>query len=173
MNCLCFCFFFLLRWDQKLGGLEVGVFLPLGQLHSDNTPGLVSAKLLQSCPTLCNRMDYSPAGSSVHRILQARILEWVAISFSRGSSQPGINSGSPALQADSLQSEPPGKPTPEFRPLLTSLPSRQALLRGTECSGIFQSSFFVLFCIGSTREFFSDIYYGYLVRLLQVNLTML
>ena len=36
-----FLFFFLLRWDQKLGGLEAGVFLPLGQLHSDNTPGLM------------------------------------------------------------------------------------------------------------------------------------
>ena len=40
------------------------------------------------CPTLCNPMDCSPPGSSVHGILQARILEWVAISFSRGSSQP-------------------------------------------------------------------------------------
>ena len=42
----------------------------------------------QSCPTLCNPMDCSPAGSSVHGILQARKLEWVAIPFSRGSSQP-------------------------------------------------------------------------------------
>ena len=42
----------------------------------------------QSCPTLCDPMDYSPPGSSVHGILQARILEWVAISSSRGSSQP-------------------------------------------------------------------------------------
>ena len=42
----------------------------------------------QSCLTLCNPMDYSPPGSSVHGILQAKILEWVAISFSRGSSQP-------------------------------------------------------------------------------------
>ena len=40
------------------------------------------AKLLQSCPTLCDPMDSSPPGSSVHGILQARILEWVAISFS-------------------------------------------------------------------------------------------
>ena len=39
------------------------------------------AKLLQSCPTLCNPMDSCPPGSSIHRILQARILEWVAISF--------------------------------------------------------------------------------------------
>ena len=42
----------------------------------------------QSCPTLCNPMDYSPPGSSVHGILQARILEWVVIPFSRGSFQP-------------------------------------------------------------------------------------
>ena len=42
----------------------------------------------QSYPTLCHPVDYSLPGSSVHGILQARILEWVAISFSRGSSQP-------------------------------------------------------------------------------------
>ena len=42
----------------------------------------------QSCPILCDSMDCSPPGSSVHEIFQARILEWVTISFSRGSSQP-------------------------------------------------------------------------------------
>ena len=41
-----------------------------------------AAKLLQSCLTLCNTIDSSPPGSSVHRILQARILEWAAVSFS-------------------------------------------------------------------------------------------
>ena len=44
--------------------------------------------LAQSCLILCNPMDCSPPGSSVHGNLQARILEWVAIPFSRGSSQP-------------------------------------------------------------------------------------
>ena len=44
-------------------------------------------KLLQSCPTLCDPMDYSPAGSFVHGTLQARILEWVAVSYSKGSYQ--------------------------------------------------------------------------------------
>ena len=44
------------------------------------------AKFLQSCLTLCNPMDCSPAGSSVHGILQARILDWVALPSSRGSS---------------------------------------------------------------------------------------
>ena len=42
----------------------------------------------QSCPTLCYALDYSPPGSSVHGILQTRILGWVAIPFSRESSQP-------------------------------------------------------------------------------------
>ena len=41
----------------------------------------------QSCSILCNPMDYDPPGSSVHGILQARILEWVAIPFSKGSSR--------------------------------------------------------------------------------------
>ena len=48
----------------------------------------VCAKLLQSCPTLCNPVDCSPPGSSVHRILQARILDWVAMPSSRKSSWP-------------------------------------------------------------------------------------
>ena len=43
--------------------------------------------LVLSCLTSCNPMDWSPPGSSVHGILQARVLEWVAISFSRGASQ--------------------------------------------------------------------------------------
>ena len=47
--------------------------------------------------------------SSVHGILQARILQWVAMPSSRGSSQPRDQTGSPALQADSLPTEPPGK----------------------------------------------------------------
>ena len=64
----------------------------------------------QSCLTLLKPHDCSPQGSFVHRILQARILEWVAILFSRGSSWPRVGPGSPALQADSLLSEPPGKP---------------------------------------------------------------
>ena len=66
----------------------------------------------QLCLTLCDHMDCSPPGSSVHGILQARILEWVATLFSRGTSQPdpGIEPWSLALQADSLPSEKPGKP---------------------------------------------------------------
>ena len=71
----------------------------------------MSAKSPQLCLTLCDPMDCNQPGSSVHVILQARILEWVAIPFSRGSSQPGIEPGSPAFQVVSLPSEPPGKPS--------------------------------------------------------------
>ena len=65
---------------------------------------------VKSCPTLRNPMDCSLSGSSVHGIFQPKVLEWIAISFSRGSSRPRIEPGSPALQADALLSEPPGKP---------------------------------------------------------------
>ena len=71
----------------------------------------VKVLVTQSCPTLCDPMDCSPPDSSVHGILQARILEKVAIPFSRGDlPDPGIKPQSPALQADSLLSEPPRKP---------------------------------------------------------------
>ena len=61
------------------------------------------AKLLQLCPTLCNTMVCSPPGSSVHEMLQARKVEWVAIFFSRGLPDPGIKPWSLALQVDSLK----------------------------------------------------------------------
>ena len=48
----------------------------------------MNLSVAQSCLILCNPMDYSPPGSSVHGIFQARMLEWVAIPFSKGSSQP-------------------------------------------------------------------------------------
>ena len=66
----------------------------------------VKVLVVQSCPSLCKPVDCSPPGSSVHSILQARILEWIAISSSRGSSDPEIKPGSLELQADSLPSHP-------------------------------------------------------------------
>ena len=66
----------------------------------------VKVLVTQSCPTLCNLTDCSPPGSFVHGILQARILEWVTILFSRESPDSGIKPRSPSLQVDSL----PGKP---------------------------------------------------------------
>ena len=64
----------------------------------------------QLCLTLCNPMDCSPSGSSVHGFLQARILERVAMPSSRNLPNPGFKPRSPTSQADFLLSEPPGKP---------------------------------------------------------------
>ena len=64
----------------------------------------------QSCPTLCDPIDCSPPGSSVHGIPQARILEWLPFPSPGGLPDSGIKSGSPTLQADYLPSEPPEKP---------------------------------------------------------------
>ena len=63
----------------------------------------------QLCPTLWGPMDYNPSGSFVHGILQERILEWVAFPSPRDLPDPGVKPGSPALQTDSLPTEPPGK----------------------------------------------------------------
>ena len=69
---------------------------------------LMKVKLLaaQLCLILCDPMDCSLLGSSVHGISQARILEWVAIPFSRGSSQPRDWTQVSCIAADSLPSEP-------------------------------------------------------------------
>ena len=58
-----------------------------------------ACKLLQLCPALCDPMDHSPPGSSVHRVLQARILEWVTMPSSRAISNPGIKRASPVSPA--------------------------------------------------------------------------
>ena len=77
-------------WEESLGGNEVKW-----------------SEVAQSCLSLCDPVDCRPPGSSVLGIFQARILEWVAISFYRRSPDPGIKPRSPTLQADALTSEPP------------------------------------------------------------------
>ena len=62
-------------------------------------------KVAQSCPTLCDPMDYT-----VHGILQTRILEWVAVLFSRGSSQPNDGTQISRIAGDSFPAEPLGEP---------------------------------------------------------------
>ena len=64
----------------------------------------------QSCPPLCNRVDWSPPGSSVYGTLQARILEWVAISFSRATFQPRDRTCVSCLAGGFFTIESPGKP---------------------------------------------------------------
>ena len=66
------------------------------------------SEVAQLCPTLCDPMDCRLPGSSLHGILQARVLEWVAIFLLQGDlPDPGIEPRSPAFQADALTSEPP------------------------------------------------------------------
>ena len=64
----------------------------------------------KTCPTFCDPMDCSLLGSSVHGILQARILEWVAISLFRGSFQPRDQTHISCFVSGFFITEPPGKP---------------------------------------------------------------
>ena len=96
--------------------------------------------LAQSCLTLCDPMDCIPPGSSVHEIFQARILEWLAISFSRGYSQPRdqtlVSCKSPALQESSLLLSHWGSQIWPYRPRdQTSPPGASAAPSGRACVG--------------------------------------
>ena len=93
--------------ERQLNEMEIGIFSEkefriiiveivqdlvktmkdMQEMFSKDLEALCCAELLQSCPSLCNYMNCSSSGSSVHGILQARILEWIAISSSRGPSQ--------------------------------------------------------------------------------------
>ena len=59
----------------------------------DQGPKESESEVAQMCPTFCEPMDCSLTGSSVHGIFQARVLEWIAISFSRGPSRPRNRTG--------------------------------------------------------------------------------
>ena len=74
--------------DDFVGYLGVLSMFKVGEAMMFRSLYYVVCLVAQSCLTLCDPLDYSPPGSSIHGILQARILEWVAIPFSRGSSQP-------------------------------------------------------------------------------------
>ena len=85
--------------------------LAIALLLTLQDPGLVRSEVTQSCVTLCNSIGYSLPGSSVYGIIQAKVLEWVAISFSRGSSGPGdrtwVPHGRQMLYLPSHQGSPP------------------------------------------------------------------
>ena len=68
-----------------------------------------SVFIAQSCMTVCNPVDCSPPGCSVNGVLQARILAWVAMAFSRGSSQPRDQTHVSCIAGRFFTSEPPGK----------------------------------------------------------------
>ena len=78
------------KWDHGVNREYMGVCIQLRgtlNIRGRGVDLILHAKSLQSCQTLCDPMDFNPPVSSVHGILQARILEWVAIPFSRRSSQ--------------------------------------------------------------------------------------
>ena len=84
-------FLALALWHFPVLWLDGGLFLFHCWGHARGFFNLETewvSEVAQSCPSLCDPVDCSPPGSSVHGIIQARILEWVAISFSRGSSRP-------------------------------------------------------------------------------------
>ena len=74
--------------DLREGFCELSWNLSEGKRGRKTSGKGMRAKLLQSYLTLCNPMDCSPPRSSVHRIFQARVLVWVAMPSSRGSSRP-------------------------------------------------------------------------------------
>ena len=84
---------------------QITSWVASGYLLSCSKSQCEKGEIIQSCPTLCDPTDYR-----VHGILQARILEWVAVPFPGDLPNPGIKPRSPALQADSLPAVPRGKP---------------------------------------------------------------
>ena len=94
----------------------------------------------QSCPTLCDPIDCSPPGSSVHGIFQAAILEWIAIPFSGDSFRPRGRTRSLALQVDSLLSKPPEKPI-SYRTDLQIFPKTMSGFSSCFVSGVMKVCF--------------------------------
>ena len=74
--------------QTSVSGYQIYIYKTNSAFNPKLRSPCVCSKLLQSCLALCNTMDHSQPGSSVQGILQARIAEWVAMPFSRGSSQP-------------------------------------------------------------------------------------
>ena len=120
--------------NQNTGAPQVTINRQMGQDTHTHSQWNIAAKLLQSCPTLCNPIDGSPPGSPVPGILQARTLEWVAISFSNGWKwkvkvkslsrvQPSVTPWTAAFQAPpsmrfSRQEYWSGVPLPSRKPKL-------------------------------------------------------
>ena len=106
------------------------------------------SEVAQSCPTLCDPVDCSPSGSSVHGILQARILEWVAIPFSRGSSWPRDR-----IQVSWIAGRfftyiwPAGKPSPIFNHPLKIVRLVSSFKSIVVCINVREQNIIILWCL--------------------------
>ena len=102
-------------------------------LTSSSYPYLLCCSASQLCPTLCNPIDCSPPGSSVHGIFQARVLEWAAIPFSRGSSLPRDQTRVSRIHRRVLTAEPSERPCPVTAPKMGSPPPQSISSNSTQC----------------------------------------
>ena len=94
------------EYSRLISFRKIFIIWPLTEKVCQSLP-CVKESVAQFCPTLCNPRDSSLQGSSIHRTLQARILEWIAIPFSRESSwsRDRKEPRSPIIQADPLPAE--------------------------------------------------------------------
>ena len=114
---------FLLKESEKESkAIQMNLFTKEKQMHrlgkqisGCQRKGREKVFVGHSYPTLCHPVDCSSRCFSIRGILQAGVLEWVAMPSSRGSSRPGKSNPKFALWASSLPSEPPGKPKEEGR----------------------------------------------------------
>ena len=135
-------------WPQDTPGpiceTEQGVRVPscvLG-LPFSQPCSLWACSATQSCPTLGKLMDCSLPGSSVHGIFQARILEWVAIAYSRDLPDPGTKSASPAspaLAGEFFTTTPPAAAAKSLQLCPTLCDPRNGSLPGSSVPGILQA----------------------------------
>ena len=123
-------------------------------LQKSNIHFLVKwSEVVQSCPTLCDPVDCSLPGSFLHRILQARILEWVAISFSRGSSWPRDRTGVSRIAGRRFNLWATREGQSEVTQLCPTLcDSMDYSLSGSSVHGIFQAKVLEWVAISFSRE---------------------
>ena len=93
----------------------------------------IESEIAQSCPTLCDPMDCSLPGSSVHGILQARILSGLPFPSPGDLPNPGFEPRFPALQADALTTEPPEKPQSHYQKSLHTIMTIVKNIENNKC----------------------------------------
>ena len=115
VSLFCFCcylvFFYLKFFFYFFIGVQLLYNVVLLSTTQQSESAVLGGLVAKSCPTLATPWTVAHPGSSVHGISQARILEWVAISFSRGSSRPRDRTHISCFAGGFFSAEPPGKPS--------------------------------------------------------------